>query len=193
MRHKELGTPPSKGGISHHMIDLRIGRQTFDFDCGAKALQMVMEYYGVEKREDILIKELGTDTRGTSVESMISVAEKKGFKVYSATGVSLQQLKQFVDEGYPVIVLLQAWAERYMTLEDWKADNDDGHYAIVIGYNGNVIIFEDPSSIRRTWLTEEEFLARWHDVDPRTKIRLEHFAMVLMGKKPVRKGVEHMD
>ncbi len=175
------------------MIDLRIGRQTFDFDCGAKALQMVMEYYGVEKREDILIKELGTDTRGTSVDRMISVAEKNGFKVYSATGVSLQQLKQFVDEGYPVIVLLQAWAERYMTLEDWKADDDDGHYAIVIGYNGNVIIFEDPSSIRRTWLTEEEFLVRWHDVDPRTKIKLEHFAMVLMGKKPVRKGVEHMD
>jgi len=154
---------------------------------------MVMEYYGVEKREDILIKELGTDARGTSFESMISVAEKNGFKVYSATGVSLKQLKQFVDEGYPVVVLLQAWAERYMTLEDWKADDNDGHYAIVIGYNGNVIIFEDPSSIRRTWLTEEEFLARWHDVDPRTKIRLEHFAMVLMGKKPVRKGVEHMD
>ena len=43
------------------MINLRIGRQTFDFDCGPKALQMIMEYYGVEIREDILIKELGTD------------------------------------------------------------------------------------------------------------------------------------
>jgi len=80
-----------------------------------------------------------------------------------------------------------------MTLEDWKADYDDGHYAIVIGHNGNIIIFEDPSSVRRTWLTEEEFLARWHDVDPRTKRKLEHFAMVLTGKEPVRKEVEHMD
>jgi ABC-type bacteriocin/lantibiotic exporter with double-glycine peptidase domain len=80
-----------------------------------------------------------------------------------------------------------------MTLEDWKTDYDDGHYAIVIGYHGNIIIFEDPSSIRRTWLTEEEFLARWHDVDPRKNKKLEHFAMVLMGKEPVRKGVEHMD
>jgi len=175
------------------MINLRIGRQTFDFDCGPKALQMIMEYYGVEIREDILIKELGTDKDGTSVDSMISVAEKNGFKVYAATGVSVDQLKHFADEGYPIIVLVQAWAERYMTLEDWKADYDDGHYAIVIGYNGNIIIFEDPSSVRRTWLTEEEFLARWHDVDPRTKRKLEHFAMVLMGKEPVRKKVEHMD
>jgi predicted double-glycine peptidase len=175
------------------MINLRIGRQTFDFDCGAKALQMVMEYYGVEIREDILIKELRTDTSGTSVDSMISLAQKNGFKVYLTIEVSLEQLKHFVDDGYPVIVLVQAWAQRYMTLEDWKTDYDDGHYAIVIGYNSNIIIFEDPSSIRRTWLTEEEFLARWHDVDPRTKRKLEHFAMVLMGKEPVRKGVEHMD
>jgi len=175
------------------MINLRIGRQAFDFDCGPKALQMVMEYYGVEIREDILIKELGTDKNGTSVDSMIFVAEKNGFKVFTATEVSLEQLKDFVDGGSPVIVLVQAWGERYMTLEDWKADYDDGHYAIVIGYNGNIIIFEDPSSIRRTWLAEEEFLSRWHDIDPRTNKKLEHFAMVLMGKEPVRKGVEHMD
>jgi predicted double-glycine peptidase len=175
------------------MINVRIGRQTFDYDCGAKALQMVMEYYGVEMREDILIKELRTDANGTSVDRMISVAEKSGFKVSSATGVSLEQLKRFIDEEYPVIVLVQAWAERYMTLEDWKTDYDDGHYAIVIGYNGSIIIFEDPSSIRRTWLTEEEFLVRWHDLDPRTKRKLDHFAMVLMGKEPVRRGVEHMD
>ncbi len=175
------------------MIDLRIVRQTFDFDCGAKALQTVMEYYGVEMREDELMKELGTDKDGTSVDTMVSVVEKKGFKVYATTGVSLEQLKRFIDEGYPVIVLVQAWAERYMTLEDWKADYDDGHYVVVIGYRGNIIVFEDPSSFRRTWLTEGEFLARWHDVDAKTDKKLEHFAMVLMGRDPVRKAVEHVE
>jgi predicted double-glycine peptidase len=176
-----------------YMIDLRIVRQTFDFDCGAKALQTVMEYYGVEMREDELMKGLGTDKDGTSVDNMVSVAEKKGFKVYAATGVSLEQLKRFIDEGYPVIVLVQAWAERYMTLEDWKVDYDDGHYVVVIGHRGNIIVFEDPSSFRRTWLTEGEFLARWHDVDAKTDKNLEHFAMVLMGRDPVRKAVEHVE
>ena len=52
--------------------------------------------------------------------------------------------------GIPVIVLLQAWADRFMTLEDWRNDYDDGHYAIVIGFSKGVILFEDPSSFRRT-------------------------------------------
>ncbi len=40
------------------MIDLPIGRQTFDFDCRAKALQIVIAYYGIDIREDELMKAL---------------------------------------------------------------------------------------------------------------------------------------
>jgi len=175
------------------MINLRIGRQTFDFDCGAKALQIVMEYYGVEIREDELLRELGTDEEGTSYLSMIALAEKQGFQVLAAHGVSLAELKSFIDQGYPVIVILQAWADRYMTLADWSASYDHGHYAIVVDYQDHVIVFEDPASIRRTWLSEREFLARWHDVAPRTHEKLKHFAMVLTGKEPVARQPEHMD
>lgn len=175
------------------MIDLPIGRQTFDFDCGAKALQLVMAYYGVDIREDELIKRLKTNKYGTSIKNMISVAKKEGFKVFAKSGVSLATLKQYLDKKQPVIVLVQAWAERYMTLEDWKEDITDGHYVIVIGYNDNIIVFEDPASFRRTWMTEEEFMVRWHDVNPRTKEKYEQFAMVLFGKQPARKLLEHMD
>jgi len=175
------------------MINIPSGVQTFDFDCGVKALQLVMAYYGIEVRADLLIDELKSDNDGTSVENMISVAEKYGFEVIAGRGVSLETVKQYIENGIPVIVLLQAWAERYMTLEDWKTDYDDGHYAIVLGYQDNIVIFEDPSSFRRTWLTEEEFLARWHDVNPKTGERYDQFAMVLLGKEPVKKAIEHMD
>lgn len=175
------------------IIDMPGGIQTFDFDCGAKALQLVMSYYGVEIREDKLIKELKTDKNGTSVKNMTAVAERHGFQVVAECGVSLEKVKQYVDQKRPVIVLIQAWADRYMTLEDWRDDDDDGHYAIVMGYEGNIIVFEDPSSVRRTWLTAEEFVFRWHDVDPRTQERLDHFAMVLLGKPPGSKKPEHMD
>jgi len=174
------------------MINLNIGRQTFEFDCGPKALQLVMAYYGVDMREDELIKELGTDQQqGTPVANMIAVAESKGFHVQAKNGWSLDELKELVDKGHPVIVLLQAWAERYMTLEDWRNNYDDGHYAIVIGYTNGIMVFEDPSSIRRTWLTEEEFLVRWHDKDADQKY--ERFGMVLLGKEPLRQTTEHMD
>jgi predicted double-glycine peptidase len=175
------------------VIDLPIGRQTFDFDCGAKALQLVMAYYGIDIREDELMKELKPDRDGTPVKNMISLAEGKGFQVVAKCGVSLETVKQYVDENHPVIVLVQAWAERYMTLEDWKKDNEDGHYVIIIGCHDNIIVFEDPASFRRTWMTEEEFIVRWHDVDPRTQEKLDHFAMVLLGKQPARKVIKHMD
>jgi ABC-type bacteriocin/lantibiotic exporter with double-glycine peptidase domain len=175
------------------MINIPSGVQAFDFDCGVKALQLVMAYYGIEIREDELIRDLKSDNDGTSVENMVGVAKENGFEVIVRSRVSLETVKQYVEKDIPVIVLLQAWAERYMTLEDWKTDYDDGHYAIVIGYQDHIVIFEDPSSFRRTWLTEEEFIARWHDMNPRTGEKYDQFAMVLLGKEPVKKAVEHMD
>lgn len=174
------------------IIDLPGGRQSYDFDCGAKALQILMAYYGVDVREHDLLDELNSDNNGTRIEHMITVAEKYGFQVVAKYGTTLDEVKQFIDSGYPVIVLVQAWAERYMTLEDWREDNNDGHYVIVIGHYNDIIVFEDPASFRRTWLTEEEFTSRWHDVDPTTKERVESFAMVLQGKKPAP-VMEHMD
>jgi predicted double-glycine peptidase len=175
------------------MIDLHIGRQTFDFDCGPKALQTVMAYYGVDVREDELMKELGTNKEGTPVENMISVAQSNGFQVEAGRSWSIQEVKRYLDEGHPVIVLLQAWADQYMTLNDWRNDYYDGHYAILIGYARKVLLFEDPSSFRRTWLREYEFLARWHDKDTGSNQKYEHFAMVLLGREPVKKTAEHMD
>ncbi|MBN2062876.1 MAG: C39 family peptidase [Deltaproteobacteria bacterium] len=175
------------------MIDLHVTRQTFDFDCGAKALQTVMAYYGVEVREDELMETLGTGEDGTSVAGMIAIARKHGFDVKASVGWTLREVKRMVEAGIPVIVLLQAWADRYMKVEDWLKDYDDGHYAIVIAFEKGVLLFEDPASFRRTWLREREFLARWHDRDSKNNETYEHFGMVLLGKEPTLKAAQHMD
>jgi predicted double-glycine peptidase len=119
------------------------------FRLRAKALQLVMAYYGIDIREDELFGELHSSSNGTQIKNLKAVAEKHGFSVIAKSGSNLAEVKQFVDSGYPVIVLVQAWAERYMTLEDWRDDNDDGHYVIVIGYDNNIVVFEDPASFRR--------------------------------------------
>lgn len=175
------------------MIDLHIGKQIYDYDCGAQALQTVMHYYGVDIGGDELMDALCTSEEGTPPEAMIRVARQFGFEVKSGTQWSLNQVKQYVDAGTPVIVLLQAWSDRYMTLDDWRRDWDDGHYAIIIGLNKDVLLFEDPATIRRTWLREREFLARWHDVNPKTGEKYEHFGMVLLGRQPAKLSLEHMD
>jgi predicted double-glycine peptidase len=176
-------------------IDFPSGRQTFDFDCGAKALQLVMTYYGMDVSEGELWKQLEVSSQGTPLKNMITVAEKYGFNVSARCGFTLKEIREYVDRGVPVIVLVQAWVRKPMTLEEWREDYDDGHYAIVIGHYNTIIVFEDPASYRKTWMTDKEFMARWHDRDPATNTRLEHFAMVLLGKEPApqHRMMEHMD
>ncbi len=74
---------------------------------------MVMNYYGVEVDSDELMEKLGTSEEGTPPQGMIVVAQNYGFEIKSGSHWSLNQVKQYVDAGTPVIVLLQAWAEQY--------------------------------------------------------------------------------
>ena len=166
------------------IIDFPSGRQTFNFDCGPKALQLVLAYYGIDVREDTLILKLGADDLGTQPADMKAVAESFGFPVGVYTECTLHRLAQFIDQQTPPIVLVQAWADRYMSLSDWQETNEYGHYVIAIGYSANAILFEDPATHGRSWLSKREFSARWHDVDPTNGILLNHFAMVLTGKQP---------
>ena len=126
------------------------------------------------------------------MDKMISVAESKGFQVEAKEHWSTGDVKRCIDEGFPVIVLLQAWAERTMTLQDWRNDYEHGHYAVVIGYAKGVLLFEDPASFRRTWLREYEFVARWHDLDIGRDRKYERFGMVLLGREPVEQPLVHM-
>jgi ABC-type bacteriocin/lantibiotic exporter with double-glycine peptidase domain len=175
------------------MIDLHITRQTYNFDCGAKALQTVMAYYGVDLREDRLIEELGSGEHGTHIEKIVQLAERMGFVVVVKEGLTIPKVKRYIDQGTPVMVTLQAWADRYMTIQDWREDWDDGHYAIIIGYKNNTILFEDPSSFRRTWLKMTEFMARWHDQEEDTGRRYRRLGIVLLGKDPASRNYVHMD
>lgn len=63
------------------MISQTGGRQTFDFDCGAKASQLVLTYFGLDTRADELMTELKCSSVGCPIKSMISLAEKYGFEV----------------------------------------------------------------------------------------------------------------
>jgi predicted double-glycine peptidase len=175
-----------------NIIDLNEMRQTYDYDCGPKALQTVIAYYGIDVREEKLLKQLDANDDGTKVSKIIEVAKRYGFKVKHGT-ISLSDLKETVNSGYPVIVLVQAWSGRKMSKEDWEKDWEDGHYVVVIGAEREMLVFEDPSSIRRTWLTDEEFMTRWHDVDTDTNEKLLNYAIILYGIKSDKKDYEHMD
>lgn len=181
-------------GTGGKILDVPVTRQTYDYDCGAKALQTLLAYYGVDVREDVLMKELGTSkVDGSSVDEIRAYAKSQGFHVRAHQNMSVEELKSYIDEGHPVLVLLQAWAEKKLTPEAWKTNYDDGHYVIVIGYGKDRVIFEDPSSFSRTWLTVKEFRDRWHDRNPENGKKLMRFGMVLLGREPIGQAMLHME
>lgn len=126
--------------------------------------------------EDTLAKELKANpAEGTSYRAMADFAASKKYHVETKTGMTLEDLRRFLDDRTPVIVLIQAWADSPV---DYSTDWADGHYAVAIGYDMENVYFMDPSSLGNyTYLPNREFLDRWHDEDKGEW--LDHFGMIV--------------
>lgn len=156
-------------------------RQSYDYDCGAKALQAVLFYYGVDKKSGKIMKLAGTTKVGTSIHGIKKTAEKYGFKTKLGK-MTIVDVKKYINKKIPVILLIQASAKTKIT--DWKNNWLNGHYVVAIGYDKNKIYFEDPESIFRTHLTYEELEERWHDrIGDKKYI---NYGLAIYGKRPLR-------
>ncbi|MCK9438997.1 MAG: cysteine peptidase family C39 domain-containing protein [Patescibacteria group bacterium] len=161
-------------------------RQTYNYDCGASALQSTLIYYGIEIREDSVMKMAKTTKEGTEIKNIIKVAKKYGLKADSRQ-MTIKDLKKFIDKKAPIIIPLQAWTNNKNI--KWEDAWEDGHYVVLIGYDDKKFIFEDPSAFIRTYLTYKEFSKRWHDLDIDGKKYINH-GIAIFGKKPKFKSKE---
>jgi predicted double-glycine peptidase len=164
--------------LVENLIRVPLTRQTSDYTCGVAVMQSIL-YYLDEKddySEEILIRELKADpVNGTSYQAMADFARSNGYRVEVRTEMRLDDLRDFIDKGEPVIVLIQAWAESPV---DYSRDWEDGHYVVAIGYDRDNVYFMDPSTLGNyTYLPNREFLDRWHDEDAR--VQLNHFGMII--------------
>jgi len=173
------------------IISLPQLRQTYSYDCGAKALQTVLVYYGIEIREDRIIRIAGTSKEGTPIKGIINAAKEYGLETDSRQ-MTIEEIKKYLKKNIPVIIVLQAWTKKKKV--NWEKDWIDGHYVVAIGYTRDKILFEDPSSFERTYLKYDELNKRWHDADINGK-KYFHHGIALFGKKPKFKKnkIVHMD
>ncbi|MCU0680271.1 MAG: cysteine peptidase family C39 domain-containing protein [Planctomycetes bacterium] len=165
---------------NNSILDFPDVRQSNGYTCGCDALLAVLYYYGLGYREDKLAKILGTTKDGTDPDAIIKFCRKLGFTVESGK-MSIKKLKNYIDKKIPVIVAIQAWTDQKNV--DWEKDYLDGHYTVVIGYNKDNIIFEDPSLLNKGYIPQSEFLTRWHDVDKHNK-KYQNLGIAISGKKP---------
>ncbi|HWO23500.1 MAG TPA: C39 family peptidase [Kofleriaceae bacterium] len=167
-------------------------RQATDYTCSASALQAVLAYYGVEKREDELARELGaTPEDGAPPEAIVRVAMAHGLRAQKRENMTVEDLAAEVAGGRPVIVEIQAWSDTPRM--SWADAWDDGHYVIVVAIDGDRLVFEDPSVLgSRAVLSRRELEERWHDIDG--GYRNIRTGIVFGGKPPVPAPARvHMD
>jgi ABC-type bacteriocin/lantibiotic exporter with double-glycine peptidase domain len=177
--------------VKEMMLDVPQGQQSYSYDCGAKALHLVLAYYGEEVPYKNLLKVAKRhNVYGMTEKEMEALAHRHGLKTESKINWTLDEIKKHIRQGEPVIVLLQGWADNKLTKKEWERTNDYGHYAIVVGFDEGRVILNDPLSFRKVWLTEDEFKAKWHGDEADN---LPQYAFVAYGKKPVIQKYEHMD
>jgi ABC-type bacteriocin/lantibiotic exporter with double-glycine peptidase domain len=167
-------------------------KQTCSYDCGAKVVEAVLDYYGIDIREHEIIKLAGTNRKGTSVEAILHILKQHGLDC-KYEKMSLNNVKEFIDLNVPVIIVVQAWTVKRKV--DWEKDWSDGHYVIAIGYDDNKFYFEDPYIILRTFLPFDELTERWHYHDEPNGKRHFNMGIAVFGPQKAYnpKKAIHMD
>lgn len=153
------------------MLDAPRSRQFRTNDCGINDAGVVLAYYGINERETQLIDIEGLPDDGLETVNLLDLLhrfENKGITLDAGT-MTLDDIHGAIDDGYPVILAIQAYADDpdQIYTDDW----DDGHYVVAIGYDEERIIFQDSASWERTFLTNLELLDRWHDSDSGQQLR----------------------
>lgn len=165
------------------LIEFPEFRQAFVYDCGASAFQCILAFFGIDEREEVLLKKLNVDEdEGTSIENIKKVAKNEyDIETKELKNLTIDSLKKLLDRDKPVLMLIQAWPdEEKKDIDEWEDEWEEGHYVVAIGYTDKEIIFEDPSMVVRTYIPFDELDKRWHDFDvtPKGKEKiLDHWGM----------------
>jgi ABC-type bacteriocin/lantibiotic exporter with double-glycine peptidase domain len=172
------------------LLDFPQLRQSFEYNCGSKALQGALIYYGIEVREESIMKEANTcHVVGTLIRGIENTLKKYQLQ-YDSRVMTIEDIEKYLDKKTPILMLLQAWGDDNPNYDNYF---EDGHWVVAIGYDKNNIYFEDPYAFKRTFLTKEELLQRWH-AKQEDKIIKNH-AIAIYGKEPAYNSYEiiHMD
>jgi ABC-type bacteriocin/lantibiotic exporter with double-glycine peptidase domain len=155
-------------------------KQGFDWSCGTTAMNMILSYYGndVYEKEIMDIAKI-TKADGAPIEGLKDVAKYFGLKYKESFNFSTDDLRKHVDNGWPTLIMIQAWHK--IDNPDWDNEWDQGHYTAAIGYDKKRIIFADPLSIKRVFLSDAALNSRWHGWSDSGK-KIGHWGLVFTNK-----------
>ena len=143
------------------LLDVKPFQETLNSDmCGPASLKIVLEYYGINKSVEELIKlcglkrGLGVDGRGIK-----TTAEKLGLKAVIKNNSSFKDIEKWLTRGTPVIV---NWFTRGRT-DYGDSSVADGHYSVVMGLDDSFIYLQDPELGAMRKIERNNFMRVWFD------------------------------
>jgi len=143
------------------LLDVKPFQETLNADmCGPASLKIVLEYYGINKSEEELIKLCGLK-RGLGVDDkgIKTAAEKFGLKVVIKNNSSFKDIEKWLTRGTPVIV---NWFTRGRT-DYGDSSVADGHYSVVMGLDDGFIYLQDPELGAMRKIERNNFMRVWFD------------------------------
>lgn len=128
---------------SQHGADSKVSNN----DCGPASLAMCLTFLGKQITTGDVLAKLGNPTGYTSIQDLAKVATDLGFNVESKVDSTFQQLKDYINNGLPVIVV---GGYGYLNSTQEKAEFGDkgfkgSHIMVVVGYREDDSVYvNDP-------------------------------------------------
>lgn len=124
------------------------------YQCGPASLAGVLNYWGVEASPEAIAEEIySKSAKGTLGLDMVLYARKKGLDVVQSRG-SIKSIKENIDLGYPVIVLVDYGFWVYQ----------QNHFMVIAGYHKNGVIANSGKN-QLKFIRVEDFLKPWERTD----------------------------
>ncbi|MBI4684018.1 MAG: peptidase C39 family protein [Nitrospirae bacterium] len=139
--------PPSEN--NRIIVDVPFYAQE-KYQCGPASLAGVMNYWGVNITPDIIAEEIySKSAKGTPDFDVILYPEKKGLVSERYQG-NMYDLRRNIDEGYPLIVLVDYGI--------WVLQ--ENHFMVIIGYNEHGVIVNSGKE-KEKFIPKEDFVKAW--------------------------------
>lgn len=169
--------------------------QSNSWSCGPGVVQAVLTYYGVWGYQDDFAKEMGTtEDQGTHPARIAAYLRKWGLDATLREGLTTRDLRRYVDQGVPVILDFQAW--NGTPGKDYSGEWEDGHYAVLVGYDRKGFYLEDPSLLgTRGYLAAADLDRRWRDYEIENGKRRPYvrLGIVVKGKRKLQPPVSPIE
>lgn len=179
-----------------NVIPVPLVRQMVDYSCGDVAALALLRYwdpsdYASVGEADLYAPLHTTAQDGTDPQPITEYLKTvRGLSADFRLGATVADLTAAIDHGEPPIVDLEAWRDDPGTpdVAEWAADWDDGHYAVLVGYDDRDFYLMDPSTgDHYAYVPRGELEPRWHDVLTGSNAHIEHAAIFV--RSSARGGV----